>query len=107
MSELFSVPYFVDNLKQHITMNQNEDKIHAMNAYYRSVVSTLVQDQLTKNAVVLKRIQHLDEAYQKVKKKANERTRTPFVMMAKGVFHLRKASDRALICTSSKSQTVR
>lgn len=51
-------------------MNQNEDKVHAMNAYYRSVVSTLVQDQLTKNAVVLKRIQHLDEAYQKVKKES-------------------------------------
>ncbi|MDP4137839.1 MAG: protein YvfG, partial [Bacillota bacterium] len=45
-----------------------EDKIHAMNSYYRSVVSTLVQDQLTKNAVVLKRIQHLDEAYNKVKR---------------------------------------
>ncbi|MED1577383.1 MULTISPECIES: protein YvfG [Bacillus] len=70
MSELFSVPYFVDNLKQHIAMNQNEDKVHAMNAYYRSVVSTLVQDQLTKNAVVLKRIQHLDEAYRKVKKES-------------------------------------
>ena len=39
-----------------------------MNSYYRSVVSTLVQDQLTKNAVVLKRIQHLDEAYNKVKR---------------------------------------
>ncbi|MEC1361400.1 protein YvfG [Bacillus subtilis] len=68
MSELFSVPYFIENLKQHIEMNQTEDKIHAMNSYYRSVVSTLVQDQLTKNAVVLKRIQHLDEAYNKVKR---------------------------------------
>lgn len=68
MSELFSVPYFIENLKQHIEMNQSEDKIRAMNSYYRSVVSTLVQDQLTKNAVVLKRIQHLDEAYNKVKR---------------------------------------
>ena len=71
-------------------MNQNEDKVHAMNAYYRSVVSTLVQDQLTKNAVVLKRIQHLDEAYQKVKKKANERKEHPFVKMTKGVYHMQK-----------------
>ncbi|KAA6450720.1 protein YvfG [Bacillus swezeyi] len=68
MSELFSVPYFIDNFKTHIEMNPNEDKVHAMNSYYRSVVSTLVQDQLTKNAVVLKRIQHLDEAYNKVKR---------------------------------------
>ncbi|KAF1680549.1 protein YvfG [Bacillus mexicanus] len=68
MSELFSVPYFIENFKQHIEMNRSEDKIHAMNSYYRSVVSTLVQDQLTKNAVVLKRIQHLDEAYNKVKR---------------------------------------
>ncbi|KXZ20165.1 hypothetical protein AXI59_13030 [Bacillus nakamurai] len=68
MSELFSVPYFIENFTQHIEMNPNEDRIHAMNSYYRSVVSTLVQDQLTKNAVVLKRIQHLDEAYNKVKR---------------------------------------
>ncbi|PLV39541.1 YvfG protein [Bacillus subtilis subsp. subtilis] len=26
MSELFSVPYFIENLKQHIEMNQSEDK---------------------------------------------------------------------------------
>ena len=50
-------------------MNPDQDKIHSMNSYYRSVVSTLVQDQLTKNAVVLKRIQHLDEAYNLVKNK--------------------------------------
>ncbi|EWH20626.1 protein YvfG [Bacillus haynesii] len=68
MTELFSVPYFIENFKTHIDMHPNEDKIHAMNSYYRSVVSTLVQDQLTKNAVVLKRIQHLDEAYNKVKR---------------------------------------
>ena len=74
MSELFSVPYFIENLKQHIEMNQSEDKIHAMNSYYRSVVSTLVQDQLTKNAVVLKRIQHLDEAYNKVKRGESKET---------------------------------
>lgn len=92
MSELFSVPYFIDNLKQHIAMNQHEDKIHAMNAYYRSVVSTLVQDQLTKNAVVLKRIQHLDEAYQKVKKKANKWTKNNTLSHdCKGCFSCRKS----------------
>lgn len=69
MSELFSVPYFEDNFKQHIEMNSGKAaRIDAMNSYYRSVVSTLAQDQLTKNAEVLKRIQNLDEAYNKVKK---------------------------------------
>ncbi|MCD7035719.1 protein YvfG [Metabacillus sp. GX 13764] len=68
MSELFSVPYFESNLKQHIDMNKDKSsRTDAMNSYYRSVVSTLVQDQLTKNAEVLKRIQNLDEAYNKVK----------------------------------------
>ncbi|MTH53794.1 hypothetical protein GKZ89_10295 [Bacillus mangrovi] len=68
MSELFSTPYFQQNFRQHIDMNQGKmTKTDAMNSYYRSVVSTLVQDQLTKNAVVLKRIQNLDEAYNTVK----------------------------------------
>ncbi|MRX72321.1 hypothetical protein GJU40_09170 [Bacillus lacus] len=69
MSELFSLPYFKQNLKEHISMNEGRSgKIDAMNSYYRSVVSTLVQDQLTKNSVVLKRIQNLDEAYNEIKK---------------------------------------
>ncbi|AZB44427.1 hypothetical protein CEF21_20220 [Bacillus sp. FJAT-42376] len=68
MSELFSIPYFEQNFRQHIEMNQGKmAKTDAMNSYYRSVVSTLVQDQLTKNAEVLKRIQHLDKAYSTVK----------------------------------------
>ncbi|WP_282033815.1 protein YvfG [Metabacillus indicus] len=68
MSELFSVPFFVQNFKEHLKHNENQiPELDAMNRYYRSVVSTLVQDQLTKNSVVLKRIQNLDEAYNKVK----------------------------------------
>ncbi|MGD6817187.1 protein YvfG [Metabacillus sp. 84] len=68
MSDLFSIPYFEQNFRQHADLNQGKmGKTDAMNSYYRSVVSTLVQDQLTKNAEVLKRIQHLDEAYNNVK----------------------------------------
>ncbi|MBS2970557.1 protein YvfG [Metabacillus sp. KIGAM252] len=68
MSELFSIPYFEQNFRQHVELNNGKmNKTDAMNSYYRSVVSTLVQDQLTKNAEVLKRIQHLDEAYNTVK----------------------------------------
>ncbi|MDQ0857329.1 protein YvfG [Bacillus sp. V2I10] len=68
MSELFSVPYFEQNFKEHIKQNEGQvPKLDAMNRYYRSVVSALVQDQLTKNSVVLKRIQNLDEAYNTIK----------------------------------------
>ncbi|MGG4491537.1 protein YvfG [Metabacillus idriensis] len=68
MSELFSVPYFEQNFKEHIKQNEGlVPKLDAMNRYYRSVVSALVQDQLTKNSVVLKRIQNLDEAYNTIK----------------------------------------
>jgi len=68
MTQLFSVQYFEENLRQHIKMYEGKaSKVDAMNSYYRSVVSTLVHDQLTKNAEVLKRIQNLDEAYNNVK----------------------------------------
>mgnify|MGYP001488067691 CR=1 FL=1 len=69
MSQLFSVPYFEENFRQYIQMNKGKSsKIDAMNSYYRSVVSTLIYDQLTKNAEVLKRLQNLDQAYNHVKK---------------------------------------
>lgn len=68
MSQMFSVRYFEENLRQHIKMNEGTaSKVDAMNSYYRSVVSTLVHDQLTKNAEVLKRIQNLDIAYNNIK----------------------------------------
>ncbi|WLR41427.1 protein YvfG [Bacillus carboniphilus] len=68
MSQLFSKQHFEENFRQHIEMNQDRSKVDAMNGYYRSVVSSLVQDQLTKNYEIIKRIQNLDEAYKKVKK---------------------------------------
>jgi len=68
MSELFSVRYFEENLRQHIEMNkQFQSKVDAMNSYYRSIVSTLIHQPLTKNSEVVRRLQNLDEAYNKVK----------------------------------------
>ena len=68
MSELFSVRYFEENLRQHIEMNkQYQNKLDAMNSYYRSVVSTLINQSLTKNSEIVRRLQNLDEAYNKVK----------------------------------------
>lgn len=71
MTQLFSIQYFEESIRQHIKMNEGtSSKVDAMNSYYRSVVSTLVHDQLTKNAEVLKRIQNLDIAYNNVKAEA-------------------------------------
>jgi len=68
MSELFSIRYFEENLRQHIEMNkQFQSKVDAMNSYYRSIVSTLIHQPLTKNSEVVRRLQNLDEAYNKVK----------------------------------------
>ncbi|HZG61673.1 MAG TPA: protein YvfG [Anoxybacillus sp.] len=68
MAELFSVRYFEENLRQHVEMNKKfQSKIDAMNSYYRSVVSTLVNQPLTKSSEIVRRLQNLDEAYNKVK----------------------------------------
>jgi hypothetical protein len=68
MAELFSVRYFEENLRQHVEMNKKfQNKIDAMNSYYRSVVSTLVNQPLTKSSEIVRRLQNLDEAYNKVK----------------------------------------
>jgi hypothetical protein len=68
MAELFSVRYFEENLRQHVEMNKKfQSKVDAMNSYYRSVVSTLVNQPLTKSSEIVRRLQNLDEAYNKVK----------------------------------------
>ncbi|TLS37992.1 protein YvfG [Pseudalkalibacillus caeni] len=64
----FSVPFFEENFRQFI--NKNNDvfsKIEAMNSYYRSVVSSLIYDNLNKNSEVVRRLRNLDTAYQNVK----------------------------------------
>jgi hypothetical protein len=68
LAELFSVRYFEENLRQHIEMNKEfQSKVDAMNSYYRSIVSTLINQQLTKSSEIVRRLQNLDEAYNKVK----------------------------------------
>jgi hypothetical protein len=68
MTEIFSVDYFIENLREHVERNiEFNDRVDAMNSYYRSIVSTLVNEQLTKGTETLQRIQNLDEAYTTVK----------------------------------------
>jgi hypothetical protein len=68
MTEVFSVDYFTENLRKHVEQNiEFNDRVDAMNSYYRSIVSTLVTEQLTKGSETLWRIRNLDEAYTKVK----------------------------------------
>jgi hypothetical protein len=71
MSESFSIPYFEENLRQYIERNRDVfTKNHAMNAYYRSIVGTLINDNLNKNGEIVRRIRNLEEAYKNVKNEA-------------------------------------
>ena len=68
MSEAFSVPYFKENFRQFIEKNKDVvTKTHAMNAYYRSIVGTLINDNLNKNSETVRRIRNLETAYIEVK----------------------------------------
>lgn len=63
--EQFSVAFFEENF--HTYAEQNEDvftKQQAMNSYYVSMVSTLVNDNINKNSEIVKRIRNLNTAYQ-------------------------------------------
>jgi hypothetical protein len=71
MSESFSIPYFEENLRQYIDRNRDVfTKNHAMNAYYRSIVGTLINDNLNKNGEIVRRIRNLEEAYKNIKNEA-------------------------------------
>jgi YvfG protein len=68
VSEAFSVPYFKENFQQYIERNKDVfTKTHAMNAYYRSIVGTLINDNLNKNSEIVRRIRNLETAYIEIK----------------------------------------
>ncbi|MCF6408385.1 protein YvfG [Pseudalkalibacillus salsuginis] len=63
--EQFSVAFFEENFKTFV--EQNEDvfsKQQAMNSYYVSMVSTIINDNINKNSELVKRIRNLNTAYQ-------------------------------------------
>lgn len=68
MQDVFSVDYFVENLRKHVELNSEfNDRVDAMNSYYRSIVSTLVTEKLAAASETLQRIRNLEEAYTIVK----------------------------------------
>jgi hypothetical protein len=66
--EQFSVVFFEENFKKYIEQNNDVfTKIEAMNSYYRTMVSSIIQDHINKNSELIRRVRNLDEAYLNVK----------------------------------------
>lgn len=66
--EQFSVAFFEENFRTY--SEQNDDvfnKTQALNSYYVSMVSTLINDNINKNSEIVKRIRNLNTAYQNVR----------------------------------------
>ncbi|MCA0173520.1 protein YvfG [Bacillus sp. RAR_GA_16] len=71
--EPFSTPFFEENFRQYIYKNRDVfTKLEAMNSYYRSVVSSMIYDNLNKNSEIVRRIRNLDGAYKTVKEEKSE-----------------------------------
>lgn len=72
-TDKFSVDYFKEALTLHIEKNKAYvGSVHAANSFYRSMVSSIIYDNLNKNFELIRRIKNLDEAYNEVKKKIQE-----------------------------------
>ncbi|WKB36605.1 protein YvfG [Terrilactibacillus sp. S3-3] len=72
-ADKFSTDYFKDALRQQIEKNREFlTPVQAMNSYYHSVVSAIIQDHLNKNFELVRRIRNLDEAYQAVKAESKQ-----------------------------------
>ncbi|WP_349407726.1 protein YvfG [Pseudalkalibacillus sp. SCS-8] len=68
--EQFSVPFFEENFRTYTEQNKDVfDKQQAMNSYYVSMVSTLINDNINKNSEIVKRVRNLNTAYQNVRSK--------------------------------------
>lgn len=67
-TDKFSVDYFKEALTTHIEKNKAYvSPTHAANSFYRSMVSSIIYDNLNKNFELIRRIRNLDEAYNQVK----------------------------------------
>lgn len=72
-TDKFSVDYFKEALTLHIEKNKDfVAPTHAANSFYRSMVSTIIYDNLNKNFELIRRLKNLDAAYNEVKKSIQE-----------------------------------
>ncbi|MGP4080983.1 protein YvfG [Pseudalkalibacillus sp. R45] len=63
--EQFSVAFFEENFKTYAEHNEDVfSKQQAMNSYYVSMVSTIINDNINKNSELVQRIRNLNTAYQ-------------------------------------------
>ena len=67
-TDKFSVDYFKEALRTHIDKNKDYvSSTQAANSFYRSMVSSIIYDNLNKNFELIRRIRNLDEAYNQIK----------------------------------------
>lgn len=72
-SNLFSIDYFKQALRLQIKKNASQmTPTQAMNSYYHTVVSAVIQDRINKNFELIRRIRNLDSAYRAVKQENME-----------------------------------
>ncbi|WEG12162.1 protein YvfG [Pullulanibacillus sp. KACC 23026] len=73
-TDKFSVDYFKEALTLHVEKNKDYVTFtHAMNSFYRSMVSTIIADNLNKNFELIRRLKNLDQAYNDVKEELSEK----------------------------------
>jgi hypothetical protein len=72
-TDKFSVNYFKEAISLHVEKNKDYvPPVHAMNSFYRSMVSTIISDNLNKNFELVRRLKNLDQAYNEFKKQLSE-----------------------------------
>lgn len=72
-SDLFSVDYFKQALRLQISKStQALTPVQAMNSYYHTVVSAIIQDRMNKNFELIRRIRNLDTAYKEIREEIAE-----------------------------------
>nr|WP_285801403.1 protein YvfG [Exiguobacterium sp. s130] len=65
--QLFTTERLIANFKEYIRQNEAHlTKRNALNAYYKTVAGSILSDRIAKNADLIVRMRHLEEAYQHV-----------------------------------------
>ncbi|WP_235184650.1 MULTISPECIES: protein YvfG [Exiguobacterium] len=69
--QLFTTERLMSNFREYTRQNEaHMTTIQALNAYYKVVAGSILADRIAKNADLIVRMRHLEEAYQKVAQEA-------------------------------------